>query len=250
MRTFSFLVVLLVILVGASAQASPVDLSTLTLGDTYTLTWDGQISYSGTVVHNGVSKSVGVGLLTFNVFEVGGTTSLGTVTTACMDLDTWLTTPHDYVLRSGWDAGNPAGSVPSKAAWDALTYMVHNNSSLFAPGTTADQAGMQLAAWELASGDSLSGYQSDWQTTGGFQIASGNSGIRSKADAFLNSSRPGMNWSGDLFWFDAVVDRYGNKSQDLLTAETPVPEVPTCLAVLQIGLMGCTWFGIKRRARR
>lgn len=220
-----------------SAQAALVNLDALTIGETYTLTWDGQLAYVGDVLNNGVVEPAGLNVLTFAVSKNG--TYLGDVQTVCIDLNMELTSPFEYVLRKGYDGVSTPGMVGSEEDWDALTKMVSDHSAAMS-GSAAQRAGLQIAAWELAAGDSVNAYQSDWGSTGVFGISSVAPEVVSAADAFLDSARPGLDWTGGLYWFDGV-DEAG---QDLLTG---VPEVPGW-AVMQFGLLGLAWIGAKRRS--
>ncbi len=236
MRKFAILVVLLGVLAGGAAQAALVNLDSLTVGETYTLDWNGSLDYSGTFSLDGASKTTKVGVMTFGVSKGG--TYLGEVQTVCIDFNTYLTDPFTYTLRKGYSSS--AGMVSSEEDWDALTHVVNTNKAAMG-GSAADRAGLGVAAWELAAGDSTSAYQSDWNSTDRFRVSSVDGTVRSAADTFLKTSRPGMDWSGDLYWFDGV-----GGSQDLLTG---VPEVPAW-AVMQFGLMGFGWLGMKRRSRK
>lgn len=190
----------------------------------------------------------------FSADRVGGdllpTGHTDPFTTFCLDIDTTLAngwwksgTFSDVALTS--DSGKVRQGLAS-LQYAAQLYATYAGTIPAGSWTTAQKeegSALQLAIWEVLYEYSSAG-EFDLDTGTGFLVTAGNSSIRTRADAMLDS----LTWGSPdtslntTFWNAAYESGATRSSQDLIGPMTPIPEPTTCIAgaLLLLPFLGST----------
>ena len=250
------LAVIVALLAGAAIPAAGWNGLTVD-GDTFGVTiTEHYTGYSGNIAQYGSDGITLVGGANVywclpKITAVGGTNPMYGV---CIDTNQFTGTPQQ--LRQGWDdpgllVNNPSrynGTVLDETAWNHTTYLFskyqNDLSTWWGSGTQADlnkSAALQLAIWEVMSGDATTGV-ADWGN-GYFRASSVSGDLKTLADSFVAEA------FDDGFSSDWSQAYYLHDNQDYLVyapATVPNPIIPEIPAMI-LGPLGLVALGALRR---
>jgi hypothetical protein len=260
------LAVIVAVLAGSAAFAA--EWNGLTVGNQYSLSISEFGSGSGNIkqfdgvdmTHSiAVSSGVLYSLPRITVAQATEPTFWG----VCIDTREWSTNPEDATLKEGWTAGTAPlttagrdnGTVLDQDAWNHTTYLFSQYSSAIGAMSNQAKSALQLAIWEVMSGDgSASG--GDW-TAGNFRATNVTGTVLTEANAYVEAAYIGFadNWSSTLgdeaVYFSGVFDQNGQcyRQDYLVYAPAPVPNIPVVpeIPATILGPLGLVALGALRR---